>query len=213
MINVSFKKLILEKYFLAIKTKNKSEDTSGFTLLEVIVVVVIIGILSAIAAPSWIAFTKRQRLNKANDIVLSAIQDAQRQAKKTKVSYSVSFAVNADQPYFAVYRNNPTFNISSKNFSDRAYWKPLGEDIGIKPEEIWLGSKPPNSQLSILNNTNKIETVTFNYLGIPEDSVPVSIVTAIPKLNNKTQAGVTKRCVIIQTILGGTRIAKDNDCN
>ncbi|NJL65366.1 MAG: type II secretion system protein [Methylacidiphilales bacterium] len=50
-----------------------------------LVVVIIIGILSAIAAPTWLAFTNRQRINKVNDVVLSTLQEAQREAKKLKL--------------------------------------------------------------------------------------------------------------------------------
>lgn len=64
---------------------------------------VVIGILAAIAAPSWITFTNRQRVNAANDAVLSALQDAQRDAKRTKRSYSVSFGTNNNVPEVAIH--------------------------------------------------------------------------------------------------------------
>ncbi|MCJ8279579.1 MAG: prepilin-type N-terminal cleavage/methylation domain-containing protein, partial [Rivularia sp. ALOHA_DT_140] len=47
-------------------SKKISENISGFTLIEVLVVIAMVGILSAIAAPSWLGFVARQRLNKAN---------------------------------------------------------------------------------------------------------------------------------------------------
>ena len=76
-------------YKLPIKVSSlKSKQSSGFTLIEVLVTILIVGILSAIAAPSWLGFVAKQRLNKANDIVLASLQEAQRQAKKTKIRHT-----------------------------------------------------------------------------------------------------------------------------
>ena len=81
-----------------------SLNTSGFTLIEVLVTIVIVGILSAIAAPSWLGFVARQRLNKANDTVLAALQEAQRQAKKNKRSYNVSIRLDKALTKFHKYQ-------------------------------------------------------------------------------------------------------------
>lgn len=68
-------------------------NDAGFSLLEMLTVVAMIGILSAIIAPNWIGFVQRQRVNKANDAVMAAIKQAQTEAKKQKINYSVSFRV------------------------------------------------------------------------------------------------------------------------
>ena len=57
---------------------------AGYTLTEVIVVVVMISVLAAIAAPSWVALLNRQRLSDATNDVLQALRQAQDEAIRTR---------------------------------------------------------------------------------------------------------------------------------
>ena len=60
----------------------KKTSTGGFTLIEVLVVVVIVGVLASIAAPGWLAFINRQRANAVRDEILQVLQTAQSDASK-----------------------------------------------------------------------------------------------------------------------------------
>ena len=42
-------------------------STSGFTLLELLIITIAMGALSAIAAPTWLSFTDSMRLNAAQN--------------------------------------------------------------------------------------------------------------------------------------------------
>jgi prepilin-type N-terminal cleavage/methylation domain-containing protein len=226
-------------------THTNSPDT-GFTLLEVIVVVVIIGILSAISAPTWLAFTNRQKVNKVNDVVLSVLQDAQRQAKKNKRSYSVWFreeTATKDLQYAVVptkKADEAGTNITSAEIN---IWKSLGGEVGVNSKQfLMLTNITANncaitpiancstSTASTASTTKPLITaatkyITFDYMGILPDvkfGTPANgsteppglkLVVAVPKTPNSTDAGDTKRCVIVQTILGGMRTAKDKDCD
>lgn len=204
-----------------------SRQTAGFTMIELLVVIIIVGILSAIAAPSWQAFTNRQRVNKVNDLVLSALQEAQREAKRTKRNYSVWFR----QPNASSLGYEYAVVSGDLTASDISIWKSLGGDVGadskfVMRTNIAIENKnnPSNTTASNTITTAK-KYITFDYMGtLPDtdfgtpptatsDPPGLRIVVAVPQVSNSTQPSDTKRCVIIQTILGGMRTAKDKDCD
>jgi len=74
-----------QRKFLAFTTPRKRRDryakSLGFTLLEVLVVMIMVGILSAIAAPSWLGFVNNQRINASQTKIFQAIKVAQSDSK------------------------------------------------------------------------------------------------------------------------------------
>jgi prepilin-type N-terminal cleavage/methylation domain-containing protein len=56
------------------------KSSSGFTLIEMMVVTIIIGVIAAIAAPNFLGLLNRNRINDAAQQVEGALKEAQRQA-------------------------------------------------------------------------------------------------------------------------------------
>ncbi|MEH2079314.1 MAG: type II secretion system protein [Nostoc sp.] len=202
------------------------QKDAGFSLIELIVVMLLVGILAAIAAPGWAAFVNRQRINKINDTVFTALKQAQREAKNKKLSYSVSFQ-----------RNSTTQNVEVAIYrADAAAatwtWKPLAADVGANSDKFLLGgnlsgeniaSTTTNSPVSYPLSTSA--KITFDYMGaltLPNNFGTVAagteppglkIVVAIPSSTNSALASSVKRCVIVKTLLGSMLTAKDDKCS
>jgi prepilin-type N-terminal cleavage/methylation domain-containing protein len=61
---------------------NARKSSSGFTLIEMLVVVIIVGVIAAIAAPNFLGMLNRNRVNDAAQQVEGALKEAQRQAMR-----------------------------------------------------------------------------------------------------------------------------------
>ncbi|MDY7022696.1 MAG: type II secretion system protein [Cyanobacteriota bacterium] len=175
-----------------LRSARSPSSESGFSLIELAVIVVIIGVFSAIAAPAWNAFVTRQRIRAVNNQVLQALQTAQAEAKRNKENITVTFDNTEDPPEYQI-ETQPTQTI------DLEGEVPEGE---IQLETLDGDGNPANE-------------VTFNYLGSvinkdnPDSPPPLPfkvIVSPFDSTNSPSQ-----RCVIVQTLLGAMRTAEGND--
>ena len=200
------------------KTAFRKGD-GGFTLLELIVIVLMLGILSAIAAPSWVTFITRQRVRTVNDRVLQTLRSAQSEAKRSKRDITVTFDLTAttDPPTVTINLTDPATNPPQQTALPTTPLTPpiqkVTLDAGgeIKPRTIKL--------LTNQNLINNAASITFNYQGnitspliktsTPPQTTDRFIVTVAP-FDKSVPSGFGpntkgKQCVIVETLLGSMR--------
>lgn len=164
-----------------------SPATAGFTLIEVLVVVIMVAILMAIASPGWLAFANRQRVNSVRDAALNTLRTAQVQAQQRRETQTVSVSNDDGIPTLIV--NGQRIVLSGEGvpagFVELSVFALVLDDDGDRVWEEW-------------------SEIRFNYQGTVE---------GLYKIEVEPTSGGETRCVVITSILGGMKTVNGSDCD
>ncbi len=157
---------------------------AGFTLLEMLTVMLMAGILAAIAAPSFALFLANQQVSAARSELHSAILQAQQAATKERVAWRFSLRERNGHLEWATHAD-------SVSASQVTAWNALPDTIRLDDPDTTLAE------------SGGIHYVKFNFRG--EVAYRLSTVTV-----DHQNAKARNKCVIISTLIGATRQGEEH---
>lgn len=166
------------------KRRASNQSTSnqrGFTLLEMLVVIVGVGVVAAIAAPGWMSFMERSRLNVGRDELYLGMREAQSKAQARRSVQQFSLRERDGFIEWVVH--------SMDVLPDASRWEQLdSKSIHIDSETTFV-------------STAGTYYVRFDEHGNPHRLGRMTI--------SGDRFSKNKRCVVISTLIGAARKAED----
>lgn len=173
------------------RTGARGQPIAGFTLLELLVAMALLGILTAIAAPSWVTFVQRARLEAVNDAVARSLRETQARARQTHRDWEWCFRDRAGRLEYA---QHP---VGVANCTT-ALWRSLGQELDFRVEV-----DPDHSTFFLQGTAYRMR---FKRDGAA--SGRLGRVTFRPN-----GGGLDfKSCTFVSTLLGAVRLDRDRRC-
>lgn len=154
----------------------------GFTLLEMLIVIFIVGVVAALAAPGWLRFIEGNRLTVSRDKLYVGLRDTQIKAQRQRVAWQFSVRERDGSIEWATHPK------STSPYS--AQWETLGlRSVRIDAETTFA-------------STADIYYVRFTERG--EVQYRLGRMTL-----SSDRAPNIKRCVVVSTVIGAMRKSKE----
>ena len=189
------------RHLMLLRWNNRLTLEGGFTLAELLVVIVIVTILFGIAAPGWLGFMNRQRVSGAKTEVLQVMREAQKLAITKRRAYNVDLS-NAPAEV-AIFPGDGTNNVT-----------PVKEYLGIGQRdggkaEVQVSTLPAAAgNVVIFDFDGRVRE--FGTFAAPLANSDGSIYKVVISPENGSS---TRSCVIIDTILGAMSEGSGGDCD
>ncbi|MGB3199484.1 MAG: prepilin-type N-terminal cleavage/methylation domain-containing protein, partial [Nodosilinea sp.] len=162
------------------KLPGESAQSAGFTLLEGLIVVVIIGLLVAIAAPSFFSFLQQRQINTARDMVYQALRVTQADAMQRREERRFSIRERDGRIEWANHPESvPAHQVTA--------WQPLIDGVVLADID------------NTLTKAGGIHYTRFDMYGNLKSKAIGEQGTITLTISGKRD---TNRCVVVSTVLG-----------
>lgn len=165
---------------LTVTKQNRTSD-QGFTLLEIIAVLTLVGIMAAISGPGMIGFLRRADINSAQNDVQGLLKLAQRSAVRQAKGCGVSF---------------PASGTSTNNMQISASCVPVDSNSTL--ENVQIRHNFDDISASFAANTS---TDLFNFKGQTDDFINDDLVIVVSAQDNNNY----QKCIVVSGGLGLVR--------
>lgn len=172
-----------------------SRYDKGFTLIEVITAVIILGVLAAIAAPNFLGLLNRNRLNHGLNEVEGAVREAQRLAIRRGKTCSIRLTTAS---------GSSTSIVEVTPDGSGAYVGCLLSEREL-PDNVNF-SLASGGSLTLIDSSNT-QDLAFSGKGNPDSTSQQTIVVTHPNVN-------VQKCLRIEGVLGNiiTGEYASNEC-
>jgi type II secretory pathway pseudopilin PulG len=159
---------------------NAHHNEDGFSVLELVIIMLFLGIISAISAPSFLALNQKNQVNQDLTNAKNALLEAQRGAMRRGQSCTLSFN----------YVTSP--DIARRISSSSGNCLSTGER---KLYNVSMQVSTDNTNLVSITGSDSA-SLTFDYLGNLSGTTPITIV-----LQHKSNTG-DQKCIVVSSPLG-----------
>jgi len=175
----------------------RRKPSPGFTLIEILVVLIIIGVLFAIAAPSWTALMNRQRVGTVREQAVQVIREAQNKARLTRVPQAIVFDNNNNDGTIAP---RAAIVARSLNLTTDKIDKSIINIATINNWQTLGGGDVKGGGIDFFAGVGQL---VFDGNGAIDEQTTIPFVVKVKPRNASAQ---TYRCAVVQTLLGSIRL-------
>jgi len=188
---------------------NRRQPTAGFSLLEMLVVLLIIGVLFGIIAASWNVFLNRERVSTVREQVVQAVREAQNQARTQRTPKALVFDTVNGVPQFAIFSVQNGTNPAAVTVPTGT-WKRLGQDLRPGAVEMTVTGNVTGAKSLILDGNGAVATSPV----VPSSATQVTdtrpFVVAVKARGSGNPA---QRCVVVPSLLGSPVRQQGSACS